>query len=91
MPRPHPIPPELQRKIHELQTKLLQANSALRLKTIYAERLEFLLQKRTERVDQLFGLLEQARRQNEKLDAENEHLATLIANDNRSQAHIVAP
>ena len=91
MPRPHKptiYEIELQRKIHELQTKLLRTNSELRLKVLYAQRLEYLVHQRCERIDQQFGLLERARRQNIKLDEENEHLANLIANDNRAQTHI---
>jgi hypothetical protein len=94
MPRPHKPTPyeiELQRKIHSLQTQLLKTNATLRLKIIYAERLETLVHQRNQRIDNLFGLLERARRQNIKLDEENEHLAALIANDNRAQAQIEAP
>ena len=43
-----------------LQLKLLRVNSALRLKTVYAERLEYLLHERSERIDELNGKLEQA-------------------------------
>ena len=34
---------KLTHKVHDLQIRLLRANAALRLKTIYAERLEHLL------------------------------------------------
>jgi hypothetical protein len=40
---PKPIS-QLERQIETLQIKLLRANSELRLKTVYAQRLEFLLQ-----------------------------------------------
>ena len=74
---------ELERKIHTLQVKLLQTNSALKLKTDYCERLEFLLRQRNQRVDQLFARLEQAYTTNRRLEAECEHLAALIANDHQ--------
>ena len=86
MPRPHKptiYEIQLQREIHTLQVKLLQANATLRLKATYCERLECLVQQRNQRVDQLFGLLEQARRQNMQLEREAEHLDDLIANDHR--------
>jgi uncharacterized protein YciW len=82
MPRPHhPNSNEvqLQRKIDTLQIRLLHVNSALRLKSIYAERLEVLLHKRNERIDQLSSLLEQSRTTNHRLELECEHLAQLIA------------
>jgi hypothetical protein len=37
---------DLQREIDTLAIKLLRANSALRLKTLYCERLEYLLRER---------------------------------------------
>ena len=77
--RPSSSELQLQREIDTLGIKLLRANAALRLKTIYAERLEHLLHQRQERIDQLFGLLEQARTINHKLEAECEHLAQLVA------------
>jgi hypothetical protein len=82
---------DLERKIHALQVKLLQTNSALKLKTDYCERLEFLLRQRNQRVDQLFAQLERACTANRRLEAECEHLASLIANDRRPQAHIAGP
>jgi septation ring formation regulator EzrA len=82
MPRPHKPSPyeiELSRKIHGLQIKLLQANATLRLKVLYCEKLECLLRNRNNRIDQLFGLLEQARSANQRLERECKHLASMIA------------
>ena len=79
---------DLERKIHTLQVKLLQNNSALKLKTDYCERLEFLLRQRNQRVDQLFARLEQAQTANRRLEAECEHLAGLIANDNQPRIEV---
>jgi predicted nuclease with TOPRIM domain len=56
----------------------LRANAALRLKTVYCERLEHLVQERSERIDELNSKLEQSRAQIRKLDAECEHLADML-------------
>jgi hypothetical protein len=91
MPRPHKPSAyeiELTRKIDSLQIRLLELNATLRLKVLYAERLEFLLHQRNQRVDQLFARLEQACTVNRHLEAECEHLAGIIANDHPSQTHI---
>jgi len=69
---------ELAREITTLQLKLLKVNSALAIKTRYAERLEFLLAARNARIDQLQGQLEQSRQQVQRLDAECEHLADMV-------------
>ena len=68
-----------ERKVHELQMKLLAANSALRLKTINAERLEILLRQRNERVDELNAKLEHAYFIHRRLEREAEHLSRIIA------------
>jgi multidrug resistance efflux pump len=75
---PKPIS-QLERQIETLQIKLLRANSELRLKTVYAQRLEFLLQHRMATIDELVAKLDQARAQNKRLEAEADHLAALIA------------
>ena len=69
---------ELQRKCETLAIKLLRANSALRLKTVYCERLEYLLLERNTRIDELTGKLEQARTANQRLEQECEHLADMV-------------
>ena len=74
---PKPIS-QLERQIETLQIKLLRANSELRLKTVYAQRLEFLLQHRMATIDELVAK-RQARAQNKRLEAEADHLAALIA------------
>jgi hypothetical protein len=38
---------------------LLRTNAALRLKTVYAERLEYLVQERSERIDELTAQVDQ--------------------------------
>jgi len=65
---PKPIS-QLERQIETLQIKLLRANSELRLKTVYAQRLEFLLQHRMATIDELVAKLDQARAQNKRLEA----------------------
>ena len=78
-----------------LGLKLLKANAELRLKTLAVEHLECLVRQRNQRIDALFAMLEQARQQNAKLNAENEHLAHLIAaspdNQPRTQQTLQAP
>ena len=70
---------QLQRECEVLQLKLLRVNSALRLKTVYAERLEYLLHERSERIDELNGKLEQSRQQVQQLGLENQLLIEMIA------------
>ena len=69
---------ELQREVTTLQLKLLKVNSALALKTVYAQRLEFLVQQRSQRIDELNGKLEQSREQIRRLDQECEHLVQVV-------------
>src|SRR6516164_6070592 len=75
---------QLQRECEVLQLKLLKANSELRLKTLYAERLEYLVHERSERVDELNAKLEQYRQQVRRLGLENEILTAMIAAPPRS-------
>jgi hypothetical protein len=70
---------ELQREVTTLQLKLLRVNSALAIKTRYAQRLEFLLHERSERIDELHGQLDQLRVQVQRLGLENECLVAMIA------------
>jgi hypothetical protein len=69
---------ELQKEITTLQLRLLRANSELRTKTVYAQRLEYLVHERSERVDELNAKLQQTREQVRRLDQECEHLADMI-------------
>jgi hypothetical protein len=69
----------LQREKHELAIRLLRANSQLRLKQLYCERLEFLLHERLEKIDQLTGVIEQLRAQTQRLGLENQVLVAMIA------------
>jgi hypothetical protein len=69
----------LERQNHTLALKLLKANAALHAKTVYAQRLEFLLHQRMERIDQLQGTVDQLRLKNRMLGQENGHLAAMLA------------
>jgi hypothetical protein len=69
---------DLERQNHTLALRLLKANAELRTKTLYAQRLEFLLHQRSERIDELNGKLEQSREQVRRLGLENELLAAMI-------------
>ena len=77
--RPSSTELELQRECEVLQLKLLKVNSALALNTRYAQRLEYLVQARNERVDQLNSLLEQSRQQVQRLGLQNQILIEMIA------------
>jgi hypothetical protein len=70
---------KLQREVEILSIKLLRANAELRMKTIYASRLEMLVHERCAMIDALHGRIDQLRQQNQKLDAEAEHLAQMVA------------
>jgi hypothetical protein len=78
LPRHRSSSHELERKVETLSIKLLRANAALRLKTIYAERLEVLLHQRLETIDALHGRIDQLRDQNRKLEIEAEHYADMV-------------
>ena len=66
---------QLQRRCETLSIKLLKANAELRMKTIYASRLEVLVQERCAMIDALHGRIDQLRDQNKKLEIEAEHYA----------------
>jgi hypothetical protein len=70
---------ELQHEVAVLQLKLLRVNSALALKTRYAQRLEYLVHERSGRVDELNAKLEQSRQQVQRLGLQNEILIEMIA------------
>ena len=69
---------DLQRQVDTLQFKLMRLNCELFNNTQYAGRLEYLVRKRSERIDELNAKLEQARARNHKLETECEHLADMI-------------
>ena len=69
---------DLERQNHTLAIKLLKANTELRSKTLYAKRLEYLLHERSERIDQLTGVIDQLRSANQKLNLENHCLTALL-------------
>jgi hypothetical protein len=75
---------DLQREVTTLQLKLLRTNSALQIKTRYAERLEFLLRERLTKIDELTGTIETLRQRNQKLNLENDCLTAMIAAPPRS-------
>jgi hypothetical protein len=82
---------QLHREVEVLQLKLLKANSALRTKTVYAQRLEYLVQQRSQRIDELNGKLEQSRQQVRRLDLQNEILIEMIAAPPVEAATMLAP
>ena len=70
---------QLQREVEVLGLKLLKANSELRIKTLYAERLEYLLRERLTRIDELTAQVDQLRCRNKQLDAATEALCQMLA------------
>ena len=62
-----------------LQLRLLKVNAELKIKSVYAGRLEALLRMRTEKIDELTAQVDQLRMQNRRLDEEAEHLAAMVA------------
>jgi len=74
--RPRPLEP-VERQLDQLRTEVVRLKHDLAGKAQFVDRLQFLLRRRTETIDDLTGRLEQARAANEKLDAECEHLAQL--------------
>ena len=69
---------ELERKVETLSIKLLKVNAELRMKTIYASRLEIQVAERSEMIDQLHHRIDQLRDQNKKLEIEADHLADMV-------------
>jgi hypothetical protein len=74
--RPRTLEP-VERQLDQLRTEVVRLRHDLKGKEQFVDRLQFLLRRRTETIDDLTGRLEQARAANEKLDAECEHLAQL--------------
>jgi hypothetical protein len=54
-------------------------DAVTRIKTLYAERLEHLVHERSERIDQLTGVVDQLKCANQRLGLENEILTAMIA------------
>jgi hypothetical protein len=69
---------DLQRQVDTLAIKLLRANSELRLKQVYAQRLEHLLCTRNARIEELTAAIDLLRKRNQHLDLENHCLVGLL-------------
>jgi hypothetical protein len=63
----------------QLRTEVVRLRHDLEGKEQFVDRLQFLLRRRTETIDDLTGKLEAARAANQKLDAECEHYAAQLA------------
>jgi hypothetical protein len=74
--KPHALEP-IERELDQLRTEVVRLKHDLEGKAQFLDRLQFLLRRRTETIDDLTGKLEAARAANQKLDAECEHLAQL--------------
>ena len=68
----------VERERDRLRTEVVRLKHDLEGKEQFLNRLQFLLRRRTETIDDLTGKLEAARAANQKLDAECEHLAELV-------------
>jgi hypothetical protein len=69
----------VERERDQLRTEVVRLKHDLAGKEQFVDRLQFLLRRRTETIDNLTGKLEQARAANQKLDAECEHYAAQLA------------
>jgi hypothetical protein len=74
--KPRPLEP-VERECDRLRTEVVRLKHDLESREQFLNRLQFLLRRRTETIDDLTGKLQQARAANQKLDAEREHLAQL--------------
>jgi septal ring factor EnvC (AmiA/AmiB activator) len=81
---------QLQRANDALALQLLWVKRELTDKERIAERLKYLLRRRTERIDELTAQVDQLRMQNRKLDEEAEHWAQRYAETARPQAEHLA-
>jgi regulator of replication initiation timing len=70
---------QLQKENDALRTEIVKLRHELTTKKHYAERLEVLLRERMERIDELYATIDQLRERNKRLEAEADHLATIIA------------
>ena len=74
--KPRSLEP-LEQENNALKIAVVRLRQEFASKAQFVDRLQFLLRRRTETIDDLNGKLEQARAANQKLDAECEHLAEL--------------
>jgi hypothetical protein len=77
MPWKSRVTSPIERELDQLRTEVVRLKHDLAGKERFLDRLQFLLRRRTETIDDLNGKLEAARAANQKLDAECEHLAEL--------------
>jgi len=69
---------QLEHTVDQLRTELIRTRRQLNGKEQYIARLKFLVQQRSNTIDDQRGKLEQARAANQQLDQECEHLANMI-------------
>jgi chromosome segregation ATPase len=70
---------DLEREKHQLQMAVLKLRRELETKQQYAGRLEVLLHQRSERIDELTGVIDSLRLKNRLLGQENGHLAAMLS------------
>jgi hypothetical protein len=71
-------PKQLKKQHDELALRLLRVREELQTSERHRVGLEVLLDVRGERIDELIAQIDRLRQQNQKLDAEAEHLAQLF-------------
>jgi chromosome segregation ATPase len=77
--RSRPDIARLEHTIDQLRTELIKLRREMSNKEQYIGRLKVLCHERTTRIDDLRATIDDLRAANQKLDAEAEHLAALIA------------
>ena len=94
MPRPRQhtrFEVQLVRETDNLKTAILNLRHELANKERYAGRLEYLLRTRSEKIADLNGKVEQLRRLNTQLDAENERLVEMMRFTPQLDVAMLAP
>jgi hypothetical protein len=82
---------DLQRDCHALQMRLLKAIAELRLKQVYAQRLEHLLCAPNARIDELTATIDALRGRNRKLELETEVLCQMLTAPPQLDGAMLAP
>ena len=69
---------QLEQAIDQLRTELIRTRRQLTGKQQYIDRLKFLVQQRSNRIDDQRGRIEKLQERNRHLDEENDHLAEMV-------------
>jgi len=69
---------QLEQAIDQLRTELIRTRRQLTGKQQYIDRLKFLVQQRSNRIDDQRGRIEKLQERNRHLDEEHDHLAEMV-------------